>query len=106
MHGYFQASVCKAFISVFIPVLHKVAARIVPEQWEGYLNRNAVGTLVERKSRYLIMTKLRDCSAEATLEAFTRKFRHVPPGVRKTLTYDQGKEMARHETLVKRLKTA
>jgi IS30 family transposase len=87
----------------------EVAARIVPGHWEGDLikgagNRSAVGTLVERKSRYLIMTKLRDCSAEATLEAFTRKFRHVPPGVRKTLTYDQGKEMARHEILARRLK--
>ena len=87
----------------------EVAARLIPGHWEGDLikgagNRSAVGTLVERKSRYLLMTKLRDCSAEATLEAFTRKFRHVPPCVRKTLTYDQGKEMARHELLAKRLK--
>ena len=87
----------------------EVAARIVPGHWEGDLikgagNRSAVGTLVERKSRYLIMTRLRDCSAEATLEAFTRKFRHVPSCVRKTLTYDQGKEMARHEILARRLK--
>lgn len=50
------------------------------------------------------MTKLRDCSAELTLEALTRTFRHVPPCVRKTLTCDQGKEMARHESLAKRLK--
>ena len=49
-------------------------------------------------------SKLRDCSAEATLEAFTRKFRHVPPCVRRTLTYDQGKEMARHKLLAKRVK--
>jgi IS30 family transposase len=87
----------------------EVAARLIPGHWEGDLikgagNRSAVGTLVERKSRYLLMTKLRDCSAQATLEAFTRKFRHVPACVRKTLTYDQGKEMARHETLAKRLK--
>ena len=87
----------------------EIEDRLMPGHWEGDLikgagNRSAVGTLVERKSRYLLMTKLRDCSAEATLEAFTRKFRHVPPCVRKTLTYDQGKEMARHELLAKRLK--
>jgi len=50
------------------------------------------------------MTRLDDCSADATLDAFTRKFRHVPACMRKTLTYDQGKEMARHEELAKRLK--
>jgi IS30 family transposase len=87
----------------------EVAARIVPGHWEGDLikgagNRSAVGTLVERTSRYLIMARLPDASAEAVLEAFTRRFRHVPPAVRKTLTYDQGREMARHETLAKRLK--
>ena len=47
---------------------------------------------------------MRDASADATLEAFTQRFRHVPSCVRKTLTYDQGREMARHETLAQRLR--
>lgn len=52
----------------------EVEARLIPGHWEGDLikgagNRSAVGTLVERKSRYLLMTKLRDCRTEATLEA-------------------------------------
>ncbi|WP_326527243.1 IS30 family transposase [Dokdonella sp.] len=38
------------------------------------------------------------------LEVFTRKFRHIPLAMKKTLTYDQGKEMARHEILAKRVK--
>lgn len=80
----------------------------MPGRWEwdlikGTENRSAVGTLVERKSRYLWMTRLDDCSADATLEAFNQKFRHVPVCVRKTLTYDQSKEMARHGELAKRL---
>jgi IS30 family transposase len=50
------------------------------------------------------MTKLRESSAEATLEAFARKFHHAP-SVRKTLPYDQGKVMMRHKILVRRLKT-
>lgn len=86
----------------------EVAARQVPGHWEGDLikgagNRSAVGTLVERKSRYLLLAKMRDASAEATLKAFTQRFRHVPLCVRKTLTYDQGREMAQHETLAQRL---
>ena len=87
----------------------EVAARLVPGHWEGDHikgpgNRSSVGTLVERKSRYLMLVKLRDGSAEATLEGFTRKFRHVPLAMKKSLTYDQGREMARHEILAKRVK--
>jgi IS30 family transposase len=72
----------------------EVAARLVPGHWEGDHikgpgNRSSVGTLVERKSRYLMLVKLRDGSAEATLEGFTRKFRHVPLAMKKSLTYDQ-----------------
>jgi IS30 family transposase len=74
----------------------EVAARLVPGHWEGDHikgpgNRSSVGTLVERKSRYLMLVKLRDGSAEATLEGFTRKFRHVPLAMKKSLTYDQGR---------------
>jgi IS30 family transposase len=87
----------------------EVAARQVPGHWEGDLikgagNRSSVGTLVERKSRYVILAKMTDASAQATLEAFTRRFRHVPACVRKSLTYDQGREMAYHEPLAKHLK--
>jgi transposase, IS30 family len=81
----------------------------VPGHWEGDLikgarNASAVGTLVERKSRYLILAKLDDATAAATLHAFRRRFRHVPPQLRKTLTYDQGLEMALHERPSRRLK--
>ena len=87
----------------------EACARLVPGHWEGDLikgaaNASVVGTLVERKSRYLILAKLRDASAAATLHAFTRRFRHVPPQLRKTLTYDQGREMAHHERLTRRLR--
>jgi IS30 family transposase len=83
--------------------------REVPGHWEGDLikgagNRSAVGTLVERKSRYAVLARMDGTGAEAALEAFTRKFRKMPTGVRKTLTYDQGKEMARHEELARRVR--
>jgi IS30 family transposase len=87
----------------------EVGDRQVPGHWEGDLikgagNRSAVGTLVERKSRYVILARMRGTDAEAALQGFTRHFRRIPACVRKTLTYDQGKEMARHEELAKRVK--
>lgn len=85
-----------------------VATREVPGHWEGDLikgagNRSAVGTLVERTSCYVIMARMDGTGADAALDAFSRKFRRVPACVRKTLTYDQGKEMARHEELARRV---
>ena len=87
----------------------EVAARIVPGHWEGDLikgarNLSAVGSLVERTSRYLMLAKLETSSATSVLEGFTRRLRKVPTSLRKTLTYDQGTEMALHDTLSKRLR--
>jgi len=87
----------------------EVAARIVPGHWEGDLikgaaNASAVGTLVERTSRYVMLVKLDGSGANAVLDGFTRRLRSVPTSLRKTLTYDQGTEMALHNTLAKRLR--
>jgi IS30 family transposase len=86
----------------------EVAARIVPGHWEGDLikgagNRSAVGTIVERTSRFLMLVKLDSAGATSVLDGFTRRLRSVPESLRKTLTYDQGTEMALHQTLAKRL---
>lgn len=86
----------------------EVLGRAVPGHWEGDLikgagNASAVGTLVERHSRYLLLAKMQGCDAEAVLEGFTRRMRTLSPAVRKTLTYDQGREMARHQELARRL---
>jgi transposase, IS30 family len=87
----------------------EVAARIVPGHWEGDLikgamNRSSVATLVERTSRYVILAKLENSSARCVLDAFTRRMKTVPESLRKTLTYDQGTEMASHALLAKQLK--
>lgn len=86
----------------------EVTDRRVPGHWEGDLikgagNRSAVGTLVERTSRYVILVKMDGTDAQAALDGFTRAFKAVPFPLRKTLTYDQGKEMARHVELAQRL---
>jgi len=87
----------------------EVQGREIPGHWEGDLikgagNKSAVGTLVERKSRYVLLAKMDGANADAALEGFSRRMRTLPASVRKTLTYDQGKEMARHQELAQRLK--
>lgn len=87
----------------------EVAARIVPGHWEadlikGARNLSAVGTMIERTSRFLMLARLDNSSADAALAGFSRRLRSVPESLRKTLTYDQGTEMARHQELAKRLR--
>ena len=87
----------------------EVADRIVPGHWEGDLikgagGRSAIGTLVERTSRYNMLVRLDGCSASQVLEGFTRRLRSIPPELRKTMTYDQGSEMALHKSLSRKLR--
>ncbi len=76
----------------------------MPGHWEGDLikgagNRSSVGTLVERTSRKLVLVKLADAKAETARDGFAAGLLAVPAPLRLTLTYDQGKEMARHREL-------
>ena len=82
----------------------EVAARLIPGHWEGDLikgaaNRSAVGTLVERTSRLVLLARMDALDADTTRCAFERSFENVPEPFRKTLTYDRGTEMARHAQL-------
>lgn len=63
------------------------------------MNRSSVGTLVERLSRYTMLVKLDGNTAQDVLEGFKRRLKSIPESLRKTMTYDQGSEMALHETL-------
>ena len=87
----------------------EVAARIVPGHWEGDLikganNQSSVGTLVERLSRYVMLVKLDGATADDILRGFKRRLRSIPESLRKTMTYDQGSEMSKHQTLSAALK--
>jgi transposase, IS30 family len=88
---------------------HDVVNRLIPGDWEGDFvkgagNASAIGTLVERKSRYTLIARMKDCGAQAALDGFTKAFAKVPQMMRRSLAYDQGKEMARHKELSSRLK--
>lgn len=85
----------------------EVEDRLIPGHWEGDLikgafNRSAVGTLVERSSRLVMLVRMENASAAAALEGFSRVLNGIPDPMRKTLTYDQGKEMSEHKQLTER----
>jgi len=79
--------------------------RQFPGHWEGdlikgALNQSAVGTLVERHTRLLILVKLphpNPATAAHVVQAFTDKLNAVAQHMRKTLTCDRGKEMAQQQ---------
>jgi len=80
----------------------EVADRTVPGHWEGDLimgkyKRTALGTLVERITRYTILVPLQAKDAVSVRKAYARALRSVPKELAKTLTYDQGKEMSGHK---------
>jgi IS30 family transposase len=76
--------------------------RAVPGHWEGDLlfgkGMTAVATLVERQSRYLMLVALPDGHrAELVADALAERIVGLPDELRRSLTWDQGKEMAAHK---------
>lgn len=79
-----------------------VADRTMPGHWEGDLilgkhQRTALGTLVERTTRYTILVPLTAKDATSVRKAYAKALRSLPREITKTLTYDQGKEMSEHK---------
>jgi len=75
--------------------------RSVPGYWEGGLivgshNRSVIGTLVERQTRYVKLLHLPSRDSQTLYAALVAGMGHLPAGLRKTLTWDQGTEMASH----------
>ena len=83
----------------------EVNSRKIAGHWEGdlimgALNKSAIGTLVERKTRLTLLVKLIKKDAATVREAFADKFNTLPSKIKKSLTYDQGQEMAEHKQFV------
>lgn len=76
--------------------------RAVPGHWEGDLiigknTKSAIGTLVERSTRYVTLLHLPDgFGAEAVRDAMTATIKTLPDHLWKSITWDQGKEMSQH----------
>ncbi|MGZ6713111.1 MAG: IS30 family transposase [Solirubrobacteraceae bacterium] len=83
--------------------------RSEPGHWEGDLilgagNRSAIGTLVERSSRSVILLPLPDGkSADAVRDAVIAALAPLPAQLRRSLTWDQGSEMALHADITQML---
>jgi IS30 family transposase len=80
----------------------EVEDRAVPGHWEGDLiigkdNASAVGTPVERSTRYVMLLHLDgDHTADTVRTAMTAKIKTLPQHLMKSITWDQGVEMAQH----------
>ena len=75
--------------------------RAVPGHWEGDLilgegGRSAVGTLVERTTRFTLLLHLRDRSAVSVEAAMRHAIHTLPAELRQSITWDQGAEMSTH----------
>jgi transposase, IS30 family len=87
----------------------EVEARLLPGHWEGDLlkgraNASAVGSLVERTTRLVVLARMPGLDSRSVCRGFARKLQTIPQPLRKSLTYDQGREMARHEMLGKKFR--
>jgi IS30 family transposase len=83
--------------------------RIIPGHWEGDLivgkdNLSAMGTLVERVTRYLLLVPLKNKDAYRVRIAFAKAIKNIPRHLKKSLTYDRGTEMAQHKLFTQNTK--
>lgn len=101
----------RSFVPEALRIVHRpeaITTRTLPGHWEGDLikgafNRSCVGTLVERKTRFVVLCRMDGCTAQDALEGFTRQMKKLPGFLRESLTYDRGSEMTCHARLAKRL---
>ncbi len=83
----------------------EVDSREALGHWEGDLvtgSKNThIATLVDRKSRYTIILKLKGKDATSVNQALTNKFKDLPSALCKSLTWDRGMELAKHAEFTK-----
>jgi IS30 family transposase len=85
----------------------EIEDRLIPGHWEGDLikgagNRSSVGTLVERTTGFVVLAKMDNATTKAVVDSFAAVLNREPAAMRKTMTYDQGREMHGHKILTER----
>ena len=85
----------------------EIEDRAIPGHWEGDLikgagNRSSVGTLVERTTGFVVLAKMDNATTKAVVDSFSAVLNREPAVMRKTMTYDQGREMHGHKILTER----
>ena len=84
----------------------EVEDRIIPGHWEGDLiigkgHQSALGSLVERTTRFTLLVPLKNKDARTVRQAFARELKRLPRQLRQSMTYDQGSEMSEHRLFTK-----
>ena len=69
---------------------------------KGAGNRCSVGTLVERTTRFVVLAKMDDAGTVSVVDSFAAVLNRQPAAMRKTMKYDQGREMHGHKILTER----
>lgn len=87
----------------------EVADRSLAGHWEGDLiigkgHKSCIGTLVERKTKTVILLPLKSKDATIVRKAFEKEFKSLPKQMAVSLTYDQGNEMSEHKLFTKNTK--
>jgi IS30 family transposase len=79
----------------------EAADRAIPGHWEGDLlcggKKTQIATLVERRSRFVILVKLPGKDTASVVKALSAQARKLPVHLRRTLTWDRGLELADHK---------
>ena len=80
----------------------EIEDRAVPGHWEGDLlsatNNSHMATLVERHSRFAMLVKVRGKDTASVVSALSKQVRQLPLQLRRSLTWERGKEMADHKS--------
>lgn len=78
-----------------------VEDRAIPGHWEGDLiqgsGKTFIATLVERKTRYVMLAKVKDNKTSTVISALIKQSRKLPRELYKSLTWDRGTEMNGHK---------
>jgi len=87
----------------------EVNTRIVPGHWEGDLiigkdHKSALSVIVERQTRYGLIDRLENYTAPEVRKSLEKRLKTLKPELVKSIPYDQGKEIAEHEMLARKIR--